>query len=181
MYTTNTYTLNFSFGSGIVVPNLGFLLNNEMADFAAKVGKPDAFGMIGGIGNAIQAGKRPLSSMTPLMVFDPEGKLYMVAGSPGGSRIITTVLQSVINVIDFDMNIAEAIAMPRIHHQWRPNTLNLEPGFSPDTKILLSKKGHKIKSSNSMGSVQAIMIKNGLLFGASDTRRPGAGAVGVDY
>jgi len=176
----NTYTLNFSYGSGIMVPELGFLLNNEMADFAANVGKPDAFGMIGGEGNAIEGGKRPLSSMTPIMVFDAKGQLYLIAGSPGGSRIITTVLQLVLNVIDFDMNIAEATLMPRIHHQWQPDVLQLEPGFSPDTQKLLQKKGHNIKIGNTMGSVQAIMVKDGKQFGASDTRRPGAGAVAIN-
>ena len=176
----NTYTLNFSFGSGIVVPNAGFLLNNEMADFAASVGKPDAFGMVGGKGNAIQPGKRPLSSMTPLMVFDPAGKLFVVTGSPGGSRIITTVLQVVLNVIDFEMNIAEATLMPRVHHQWRPDKLQIEPGFSPDTLAILKKKGHRVTQGNTMGSVQSIMLKDGKLYGASDTRRPGAGAVAIN-
>lgn len=176
----NTYTLNFSFGNGIVVPGLGFLLNNEMADFAAKVGEADAFGMIGGIGNAIQPKKRPLSSMTPLIIFDSQKKPFLVTGSPGGSRIISTVLQVVLNVIDFDMNIAEATLMPRIHHQWRPNVLNVEKGFSPDTLKLLKKFGHKLKVSSSMGSVQSIIIKDNYLYGASDTRRPGAGTVGIN-
>ena len=173
-----TYTLNFSFGSGITVPGAGFLLNNEMTDFSARPGEPDGFGLITGKANRIQPRKRPLSAMTPTFVYD-DGALFLVAGSPGGSRIINVVLQTLVNVIDHGMNIAEAVNVPRIHHQWLPDQLNLEPGISPDTASLLGKKGHRLVSGLSLGSVQAIQIKGGEMRGASDPRRPGGAAVGV--
>jgi gamma-glutamyltranspeptidase/glutathione hydrolase len=175
----NTYTLNFSFGSGIMVSGAGFLLNNEMDDFSAKPGTPNGFGLIGNEANAIEAGKRPLSSMTPTLIFK-DGAPYVVTGSPGGSRIITTVLQLLVNVMDFDMNIAEATVQPRIHHQWLPDRLQMEPGHSYDTQEILKGMGHKVTDSASQGSLQSIMIDKGLFFGASDTRRPGAGAIGVN-
>ncbi len=174
----NTYTLNFSFGSGITVPGTGILLNNEMADFAAKPGVPNAFGLLGGDANAIAPQKRPLSSMTPTMIFKNE-KPWLILGSPGGSRIITTVLQVVVNVIDHGMNIAQAVHSPRIHHQWLPDKLQLEEGFSPDTIALLRQKGHQVEHTFPMGSVHAIMWRNGLFFGTSDSRRPGAGTIGL--
>jgi len=172
----NTYTLNFSYGSGIMVPGAGFLLNNEMDDFSAKPGVPNAFGLIGGEANAIEAGKRPLSSMTPTMIMK-DGKPWVVTGSPGGSKIITSVLQLLVNMMDHDMNIAEATAVPRIHHQWLPDRLLLEPGFSPDTIKLLQDFGHDIQSSSTLGSLQSIEYRDGYFFGAADPRRPGAGAV----
>lgn len=168
---SNTYTLNFSFGSGIVAKGTGIILNNEMDDFSAKPGTPNAFGLLGGEANSVQPRKRPLSSMTPTIVYK-DGRPYFVTGSPGGSRIITTVLQIILNVIDHDMNVAEATHAPRMHHQWYPNVLLLEKGFGYDTQHLLEAKGHKIIHSSAMGSTQTIMIKNGLLFGASDPRRP---------
>jgi len=174
---SNTYTLNFSFGSGIAVPGGGFLLNNEMSDFAAKPGVMNAFGMLGGEANAIEAGKRPLSSMTPTIVFS-NGEPWFATGSPGGSRIITVVLQMIINVIDHGMNIAEAANAPRMHHQWFPNVLYLEPGFSPDTIRILKERGHDVQGSRrSSGSTQTVAYKDDLFRGASDTRRPGAGSV----
>jgi len=174
---SNTYTLNFSFGSGIAVPGGGFLMNNEMDDFAAKPGVTNAFGMLGGVANAIEAGKRPLSSMTPTIVFSG-GEPWFATGSPGGSRIITAVLQMIINVIDHGMNIAEAANAPRMHHQWYPDALFLEPGFSPDTVRLLKERGHNVQASrSSSGSTQTVAHKDGLFRGASDTRRPGAGSV----
>lgn len=174
-----TYTLNFSFGSGITVPGAGFLLNNEMADFAAKPGSADAFGLITGEANRVVPLKRPLSAMTPAMVLK-NNDLVLVTGSPGGSRIINVVLQNIINVLDFDMNIAEAINAPRIHHQWRPDHLDVEPGISPDTRDELKKRGHRLALGASLGSVQAIMRIGPLLHGAADPRRPGAGAVPVN-
>jgi len=174
---STTYTLNFSFGSGIAVPGAGFLLNNEMDDFAAKPGVMNAFGMLGGDANSVAAGKRPLSSMTPAMVF-AKGEPWFATGSPGGSRIITAVLQMIINVIDHGMNLAEAANAPRMHHQWFPNILMLEPGFSPDTIRILQQRGHDVQASrNSSGSTQTVGYRDGLFRGASDTRRPGAGAV----
>ncbi|MFT5560442.1 MAG: gamma-glutamyltranspeptidase/glutathione hydrolase [Candidatus Azotimanducaceae bacterium] len=175
----NTYTLNFSFGSGIMVTGAGFLLNNEMDDFSAKPGVPNGFGLIGREANAIQPGKRPLSSMTPTLIFK-DNVPFIVTGSPGGSRIITTVLQLLVNVMDHDMNIAEATQQPRFHHQWLPDRLQLEPGHSIDSEALLKSMGHNVERSASQGSLQSIMIDKGLFFGASDARRPGAGAVGVD-
>jgi len=174
---SNTYTLNFSFGSGIAVPGGGFLLNNEMDDFSAKPGVMNAFGMLGGDANAIAAGKRPLSSMTPTIVL-ADGEAWFATGSPGGSRIITAVLQMIINVIDHGMNIAEAANAPRMHHQWYPDVLLLEPGFSPDTIRLLKERGHDVQNSrSSSGSTQTVAYRAGLFRGASDTRRPGAASV----
>jgi gamma-glutamyltranspeptidase/glutathione hydrolase len=174
---SNTYTLNFSFGSGIAVTGAGFLLNNEMDDFSAKPGVPNAFGLLGGEANAIAAGKRPLSSMTPTIVF-ANGEPWFATGSPGGSRIITSVLQMIVNVIDHQMNFAEAAAAPRMHHQWYPDVLQLESGFSPDTIKLLEERGHTVQSSrSSMGSIQTVGYSDGIFRGASDPRRPNAGAV----
>lgn len=170
---SNTYTLNLAYGTGIVVPGTGILLNNEMDDFSAKPGVPNSYGLIGGAANAIEPGKRPLSSMTPTIVFK-DGKPLLATGSPGGSRIITTVLQVISNVIDHGMNVAAATAAPRFHHQWRPDALFTEPGFSPDTLELLNLKGQVVRSSRPMGSTQSIMILPTGLTGASDPRRRGA-------
>ena len=175
---SNTYTLNFSYGSGIVIPGTGILMNNEMDDFSSKKGVPNAYGLVGFEANEIKAQKRPLSSMTPTIVFKNQ-KPYLVLGSPGGSRIITTVLQVVINVLEHDMNIKQAVISPRIHHQWLPDVLLMEEGFSSDTIDLLKEKGHTIRPSRAMGSVQAIISKDNYLYGAADPRRPEAGAVVV--
>ena len=175
---SNTYTLNFSYGSGIVIPDTGILMNNEMDDFSSKKGVPNAYGLVGFEANEIKAQKRPLSSMTPTIVFKNQ-KPYLVLGSPGGSRIITTVLQVVINVLEHDMNIKQAVISPRIHHQWLPDVLLMEEGFSSDTIDLLKEKGHTIRPSRTMGSVQAIISKDNYLYGAADPRRPEAGAVVV--
>ena len=174
----NTYTLNFSYGSAIAVEGAGFLLNNEMDDFVAKAGVPNAYGLLGGDANAIAEGKRPLSSMTPTIVLD-DGEPWFATGSPGGSRIITTVLQVLVNVIDHEMNLAEATIAPRIHHQWYPDIVQLEPGFSPDTVKILKERGHDLKPSRySMGSVQSVGFKDGIYRGSSDSRRPNAASVG---
>ena len=173
----NTYTLNFSFGSGIVSKGTGILMNNEMSDFSAKPGVPNAFGLLGGEANAVEPGKRPLSSMTPTIVFK-DGKPYFATGSPGGSRIITTVLQVIMNIIDHDMNVAEASHAPRIHHQWYPEILYIEKGISLDTQNLLRARNHDVKYRNAMGSTQTIMLRDGLLFGSSDPRRPDAATLG---
>jgi len=174
---SNTYTLNFSFGSGLVAKGTGILFNNEMGDFSAKPGSANAYGLIGGEANAVEPGKRPLSSMTPTIVFK-DGKPFIVTGSPGGSRIITTVLQVIMNVIDHNMNIAEATHAARIHHQWYPDILYYETVLNIDTRNLLSAKGHNISQRNAMGSTQSIMLIDGLLFGASDPRRPDAATIG---
>ncbi|VAV94081.1 Gamma-glutamyltranspeptidase @ Glutathione hydrolase [hydrothermal vent metagenome] len=173
---SNTYTLNFSFGSGHSIPGTGILMNNEMDDFSAKPGVPNAFGLLGAAANAIAPGKRPLSSMTPTIIFKDD-KPYLVTGSPGGSRIITTVLQMLVNVLIHDMNVAEATHTPRIHHQWYPDILLMEPGFSPDTIKMLRDMGYNVSPSGTMGSLQSIQWKNGFFFGASDPRRPGAAAI----
>jgi len=174
---SNTYTLNFSFGSGLVAKGTGILLNNEMGDFSAKPGTANAYGLIGGEANAVEPGKRPLSSMTPTLVFK-DNKPFIVTGSPGGSRIITTVLQIILNVIDHKMNIAEASHASRIHHQWYPDVLFHEKYFSPDTRELLKIMGHTVKQRAAMGSSQSILIKDGFFYGASDPRREDAETAG---
>ncbi|MGP0565784.1 MULTISPECIES: gamma-glutamyltransferase [unclassified Nitrospina] len=173
----NTYTLNFSFGSGIVVPGTGILLNNEMDDFSAKVGAKNAYGLLGGDANSVQPGKKPLSSMCPTIVFK-NGKPLMATGSPGGPRLTTATLQVLINVMDFGMNIAAATNTPRIHHQWVPDRLRVEKGMSQDTIDILKSMGHDVRVTNTIGSTQTVMHKGKLFFGAADPRRPGAGAVG---
>ncbi len=173
----NTYTLNFSYGTGITVPNTGILLNNEMDDFATKPGVGNAYGLTGGEFNAIAPQKRMLSSMTPTIIMKDD-QVFLVTGSPGGSRIITTVLQIVINVIDFNMNIAEATVSPRFHHQWLPDKLFLEKGINQDTRQLLQEKGHNLTDTNAMGSTQSIMKVDNFLYGFSDTRRREALTVG---
>ncbi len=176
----NTYTLNFSFGSGIAVAGAGFLLNNEMDDFSAKAGVPNAYGLLGGDANSVAAGKRPLSSMTPTIVF-ANGEPGVATGTPGGSRIITSVLQMIVNMIDHGMNLAAATAAPRMHHQWYPDVLQLESGFSPDTTELLEQRGHAVMDSRySMGSLQSVALSNGVFRGASDPRRPNGGSVAPD-
>ncbi|MFD1627168.1 gamma-glutamyltransferase [Azospirillum griseum] len=167
-----TYTLNLNFGSGIVAAGTGILLNNEMDDFSAKPGVPNAFGLVGGEANAVQAFKRPLSSMSPTIVLK-DGKPWLVTGSPGGSRIITTTLETILDHIDFGMNPAEATAVPRVHHQWTPDELRVERGISPDTIRLLEQKGHKVVVKQTMGRTQTIQIRpDGLFLGASDPRNP---------
>lgn len=167
-----TYTLNTYFGSGIMAGNSGILLNNEMDDFSAKPGTPNIFGLVGGDANAIAPRKRPLSSMSPTLVVK-DVKTWLVTGSPGGSHIITTVLQILVNTIDFKMNIAEATAAPRFHQQWMPDELRLEKGFSPDTLRLLREKGQHVVIKPVMGSTQSIMrLPDGTLAGASDPRTP---------
>ncbi|WP_406626240.1 gamma-glutamyltransferase [Acidovorax sp. SDU_ACID1] len=172
-----TYTLNTNFGSGIVAKGTGILLNNEMDDFSAKPGVANAYGLVGGDANAVQAGKRPLSSMTPTLVLK-DGKPTLVTGSPGGARIITTVLQTVVNTIDYGMNPAEAAATPRFHHQWTPDELRIEKGFSNDTLALLRQWGHKVALKPSMGRTQTIQIRDGMLYGASDPRNPDGQTLG---
>ncbi len=174
---SNTYTINFSYGSGIVAEGTGILLNNEMDDFSAKPGVPNAYGLIGGEANSVAPKKRPLSSMTPTIVLK-DGRPFLATGSPGGSRIITTTLQLILNVIDHDMNIAAATAAPRVHHQWLPDELRVESGLSVDTLDLLRARGHEIGEKNAMGSTQSVVrIDQGFL-GAADPRRPGALAAG---
>ena len=138
-----TYTLNGGFGNGITVPGLGFLLNNEMDDFASKPGEANLFGLVQGEANAIAPGKRPVSSMAPTILLR-DGKLFMTVGAPGGSRIPTAILQVILNVVDFGMNVQDAVDAPRIHHQWLPDRISAERGISPDTVALLKARGHDV-------------------------------------
>jgi len=173
----NTYTLNFSYGSGLVAKGTGILLNNEMDDFSVKPGTPNGYGLIGGEANSVQGNKRPLSSMSPTIVMK-DGKPFIVTGSPGGSRIINITLQIIMNVIDHNLNIAEATAAARIHHQWLPDFIWVEHTLNKDTISLLEAKGHKVKIQESIGSTQSIMMTEQGLFGASDPRRAGSAAIG---
>jgi gamma-glutamyltranspeptidase/glutathione hydrolase len=164
-----TYTLNAGFGSGVTAHGLGFLLNDEMDDFASKPGEKNLYGLIQGEANAIAPHKTPLSSMVPTMV-TKDGKLYMVLGSPGGPMIINSVLQVILNVIDFGMNMQEAVDQPRIHHQWMPDTLSVEKAVSPDTIDLLKQRGHSIRLVPQMGEVAGIRIDGQWIEGAADGR-----------
>ena len=173
----NTYTLNFSYGTGIVAEGTGILLNNEMDDFSAKPGVPNGYGLLGGDANAVEANKRPLSSMSPTLVFK-DNKPYIVTGSPGGSRIITTVTQVISNVIDHDMNIAEATHAPRIHDQWLPDEIRIEKALNIDTVRKLESMGHKVSPQATMGSTQSIMVTPDGVYGSSDPRIVDAAVVG---
>ncbi len=175
-----TYTINALFGSGVIAGNTGFLLNDEMDDFTSKPGVPNLFGLVQGSENAIQPGKRPQSSMSPTIVFK-DGKVFMVTGSPGGSRITTIVLSVITNVIDYGLNIQEAVDSPRFHYQGLPNSVYLERGsLSPDTIQSLSHTGFKFDSETlSWGAAESILVdpRTGLFYGASDQRRPASAAV----
>jgi gamma-glutamyltranspeptidase/glutathione hydrolase len=174
----NTYTLNLPYGSGLVAEGTGVLLNDELDDFAAKAGAANVYGLLGGDANAPGSMKRPLSSMSPTLVFK-DGKLVMATGSPGGSRIISVVLQIILNVIDHGLNAAEAENAPRAHDQLWPDELRIERGVSPDTIRLLQAMGHKVVLSEAMGSANTILrAPDGELEGASDLRQRGTLAVG---
>jgi gamma-glutamyltranspeptidase/glutathione hydrolase len=174
-----TYTLNSWFGTGIAAPGTGFVLNNEMNDFTAKPGVANQFGLVQGRANAIAPGKRPLSSMTPTVVLK-NGKVFMVTGSPGGSTIITTVLQTIINAVDRGMNVAQSVDAPRIHQQWLPDVVYLEPkALTPTVKAALEKMGYRFKTRGHWGADEAIVVRpDGLLAGANDDRRPAGLAAG---
>jgi gamma-glutamyltranspeptidase/glutathione hydrolase len=164
-----TYTLNGGFGSKVTATGLGFLLNNEMDDFAAKPGVPNMYGLIQGESNSIAPGKTPLSAMTPTIVLK-DGKPVLALGSPGGPTIINSVLEVIVNVLDFGMNVQDAVNWPRFHHQWLPDELRMEPGYSPDTVALLEQRGYTVKRVNAQGEVAAIHWSNGWLEGAPDPR-----------
>lgn len=166
-----TTTLNGGFGSKIFVAGAGFLLNNEMDDFSAKAGVPNMFGLTGGTANSIQPGKRMLSSMTPTIV-EKDGKLFMVVGTPGGSTIITSVFQTILNVIEFDQDMQQAVASKRFHHQWLPDEVAIETDatFTDAVKSKLQQKGYNIIVRGASGRVDAILIKNGALQGGADPR-----------
>jgi gamma-glutamyltranspeptidase/glutathione hydrolase len=168
-----TYTINNSYGSAVTAPRLGFLLNNEMDDFAAQPGKPNMFGLIQGEANAIAPGKRPLSAMTPTIV-EKDGRLVMALGAPGGPRIISGVLQVLLHVIDFGLDIQRAVDQPRIHHQWMPDRLYHEPGLSLDTLELLRKRGHELAPIYAVGSVEAILVEEPRVRSVEDATTKGA-------
>jgi gamma-glutamyltranspeptidase/glutathione hydrolase len=167
-----TYTLNNSYGNGITVPGLGFLLNDEMDDFAAKPGVPNMFGLVGADANAIEPGKRPLSSMTPTILLK-NGKLFMIVGAPGGSRITTGVAEVIFDVIDFGMNPQDAVDLPRFHHQWKPDILYLQDGFAPKIQAALTQMGYTTRPIDSVARVEAIVVRNGKLEGGTESRMHG--------
>jgi gamma-glutamyltranspeptidase/glutathione hydrolase len=196
-----TYTINDSFGSTVVALGTGFLLNNEMDDFTVKPGVPNLFGLVQGKANAIAPGKRPLSSMSPTLV-TKDGKTFLVVGSPGGSRIITITLETIMNLLDYGMAPQEAVDAPRIHHQWLPDEVFYEPyGLSPDTMKILEGMGYKlteqapwgaaelvemgtigasVQGSRSLGAGAGVSgkVRAGFIYGANDNRRPAGAAVG---
>jgi gamma-glutamyltranspeptidase/glutathione hydrolase len=153
-----TTTLNGAYGNGISVPGAGFLLNNELDDFSLKPGSANGYGLVQGAANALAPGRRPLSSMTPTLVFRPSGEPLLATGSPGGSRIITTVLQVLLNRLVFGLNLASSVAAPRIHSQLWPDQISLEEGISPDTRRLLEAMGHKLVAVPAMGSANSVEV-----------------------
>jgi gamma-glutamyltranspeptidase/glutathione hydrolase len=173
-----TYTINGFFGAAVVPPGTGFLLNNEMDDFTVKPGAPNLYGLVQGEPNAVAPGKRPLSSMSPTLV-EKDGRVVLVLGSPGGSRIITTVLETIMNVIDYGMGPQEAVDTPRLHHQWQPEKIYFErSGLSSGVVEQLTGMGYALVEQRPWGAVELIKIANGRLYGASDPRRPAGAALG---
>jgi gamma-glutamyltranspeptidase/glutathione hydrolase len=174
---SNTYTLNFSYGLGLVADGTGVLLNNELDDFTAKPGAANAFGLVGFSANLPGPNKRPLSSMTPTIVLK-DGKPFLVTGSPGGSRIITAVLQVVTNVIDFGMPIEDAVTAPRLHQQWQPEETIYESGFAPALIDALKARGHVVVANRPATAANSIAVTPDGIVGAADTRTRGALAAG---
>ena len=173
-----TYTINGSFGAAVIAPGTGFFLNNEMDDFTVKPGAPNLYRLVQGEPNAIAPGKRPLSSMSPTLV-EKAGSIFLVLGSPGGSRIISTVLETISNILDYGMGPQEAVDASRVHHQWLPDEVAYErSGLPPDTIAALGGMGYKLVEQRPWGAVEMIEIANGRLYGASDSRRPAGAAVG---
>ena len=172
-----TYTLNFSYGLGLVAEGTGVLLNNELDDFTAKPGAANAFGLVGYDANLPAPGKRPLSSMSPTIVLK-DGKPVLVTGSPGGSRIISAVLQVIVNSIDFNMPIDRAVSAPRLHHQWLPDVVDVEPGFAPETLTALQARGHRINPRQPSTSANSLAVTPQGYVGAADPRTRGALAIG---
>jgi gamma-glutamyltranspeptidase/glutathione hydrolase len=161
--------LNNSWGNGITVPSLGFLLNDEMDDFAAQPGSPNMFGMVGADANAIEPGKRPLSSMMPTII-TRNREPFLLVGAPGGSRITTGVIEVVLDVLDFHMNAQDAVDLPRFHEQWKPDVLYLEPTFPHATEAQLAAMGYSIRPIDHVARVQAIVDTNGILEGGTGSR-----------
>jgi gamma-glutamyltranspeptidase/glutathione hydrolase len=175
---SNTYSLNFSYGLGLVADGTGVLLNNELDDFTAKSGTANAYGLVGFNANLPGPSKRPLSSMTPTIVLK-DGKPFLITGSPGGSRIISAVLQIIVNVIDFHMPIDRAVSAPRLHNQWQPDGTLVEPGFAPDVLAALTTRGQIIEATQPFASTNSIeVMTDGHVVGAADTRTRGSLAAG---
>jgi gamma-glutamyltranspeptidase/glutathione hydrolase len=173
-----TYTINGNFGAGVIAPGTGFFLNNEMDDFAVKPGTPNLYGLVQGEANAIAPGKRPLSSMSPTLV-EKDGRVFLVLGSPGGSRIITAVLEAILNIVDYGVMPQDAVDAPRFHHQGLPDEIAYERGgLSEETVAALTGMGYKLVEQRQWGAVELIEIANGRLYGANDSRRPAGAAAG---
>ena len=177
---SSTYTLNSTFGSGVTIKGTGILMNNEMDDFSAAPGIPNQFGLLGAKANEIQPFKRPLSSMSPTIVMR-DNQLFFTTGSPGGSRIITAVLQSILNIIDFDMNLEEANKSKRIHHQWQPDILQIEFSLNDATREKLRGLNYNVEVIDPATCIQTIMYKDNMYYGYGDFRRPDAFASGDIY
>ena len=173
---SNTYTINSAFGSGVTIKGTGILMNNEMDDFSGQPGVPNQFGLLGGIANEIEPAKRPLSSMTPTLVFDKD-EPFLAIGSPGGSRIITAVLQIILNIVDFEQSLEEATESKRIHHQWYPDDIDIEESYKQLDQLI--DLGYKVDLIDTATCTQSIMIDNGEFTGVSDLRRPDSLALGV--
>jgi len=171
-----TTTINTAFGSGVVPPSLGFPLNNQMDDFALAPGVPNAFGLVGAEANAIAPGKRPLSSMSPTVLRSPDGSTWIAIGASGGAFIPSAVLSVVVAIVDGGLDPAEAVTLPRIHHQWLPNTLFVEPGFGDDTLRALEARGHEIVVRDGFSAVQVVVSRAGQATAASDPRKDGTPA-----
>jgi gamma-glutamyltranspeptidase/glutathione hydrolase len=171
---SNTYTLGYSFGSGVTIPGTGILMNNQMNNFAYRYGDSSIDGRVASPGNKFEPGKRPMSTMAPSMVFNKEGQLTLITGSPGGSYIPAAILRVISGVVDFNLNIGEATMLPRVHKDWPYTGLDYENSISSDVINILDVMGHKPESNKTMGSTQSIHIVNGLRYGYADLRRPNA-------
>ena len=172
---SNTYTLGYSFGSGVTIPGTGILMNNQMRNFAYKYGDKTLISRASSPGNKFEAGKRPMSTMHPVMVFDKKGRLSLVTGSPGGSQIPAANLRLVSGIIDFGLQVGDATMLPRIHKDWPYTGLEFESMISNDSLNILRKMGHKLDISDTIGSTQSIQIIDGVNYGFADLRRPNAG------
>ena len=178
---SNTYTLGYSFGSGVTIPGTGILMDNQMNNFAYQYGNPEVIDRSASIGNRLEPGKRPMSTMTPIIIFDENNELKLITGSPGGALIPAAVLRLVTGVIDFNLNLGEATMLPRLHKDWPYKNLRLEKGFSKDTLQILESYGHELEESKTMGSTQSILISSKGKEGFADLRRPNAGvAIQID-
>ena len=178
---SNTYTLGYSFGSGVTIPGTGILLDNQMNNFAYQYGNPEVIDRSASIGNRLEPGKRPMSTMTPVIIFDENNELKLITGSPGGALIPAAVLRVITGIIDFNLNLGEATMLPRIHKDWPYKNLRLEKGFSQDTIQILESYGHDLEESKTMGSTQSILISTKGKEGFADLRRPNAGvAIQID-